>query len=98
MKSIEELCQKTLFEKKPEFNKITNERQLVIKDFLDRLNLERGNRKPLTPGFIASKMSMLSTRELKAFYKDCERAKHFSKYWCSSILVSDAISVLQINW
>lgn len=61
--------------------RITNERQLVIKDFLDKLNSDRKNFKPLKAGFVGMKMSAMNTRELKEFYNDCCKAKNFSKYW-----------------
>lgn len=71
---------------KKEKTKITNERQFIIKEFLERLNADRKPPyKPLTAGFVASKMSMLSLSQLKMFLGDCKYAKNFSKYWWWSI-------------
>ncbi len=67
-------------------SKITNERQFVIQEFLERLNQDRKPPyKKLTAGFVASKMSMLSLSQLKIFLGDCKYAKNFSKYWWWSI-------------
>jgi len=66
--------------------KITNERQSIIKDFLDILNASRkAPYKPLTAGFVASKMSMLGTQQLRIFFSECKYSKNFSKYWWWSI-------------
>jgi len=66
-----------------EKSKISNERQLVIKDFIDQLNPPRIARglKPLSPGFIGMKMRYMSTSELKVFYGECRYAQNFSKHW-----------------
>ena len=68
-------------------SKITNERQLVIKDFLDKLNLDRGTYKPLTARAVAIKLSHLSLDELKGFYGQCKNAKHFGKYFWWSLRI-----------
>lgn len=68
--------------KLPEKSTITNERQLIIKEFLDRLNLDRKPPyKKLTAGFVGMKMSMLSVSQLKEFLANCNYAKNFSKFW-----------------
>ncbi len=73
------------FLKKPEKqkSKITSERQLVIKDFLDQLNPPRiaSGRKPLSPGFVSMKMRFMTTSEMKVFYGECGYAENFSKHW-----------------
>lgn len=64
--------------------KITNSRQLIIKDFIDIINLERKGTKykPLTARAIAIKLSHLSEQDLHFFYKKCSNAKSFSKcFW-----------------
>lgn len=65
----------------PVKSKITNERQLIIKEFLDRLNSDRGGRPPLAPGFVGMKMRYMTTSQLKQFLGDCKYAKNFSSYW-----------------
>lgn len=65
-------------------SKITNQRQEVIKMFVDRLNAERtGKYKPLPPAFYATRMSMLSVQELREFYGICKESKSFSACWWS---------------
>jgi hypothetical protein len=65
---------------------ISSERQLVIGEFLERLNQDRKPPyKPLTAGFIASKMSLMTTSELKTFLADCKYAKNFSSFWWWSL-------------
>jgi len=58
-------------------SKIVNERQLLIKDFLDKINAERiGTKyKPLTARAVAIKLSHLSSFDLKYFYKQCDSYK-----------------------
>lgn len=65
----------------PEFKKpkITNERQAVIKEFVDEINKERiGTKwKPITPKAVAIKLGMLkSTRELYEFLSECRDYKN----------------------
>jgi len=63
-------------------SKIVNERQLLIKDFLDKINAERKGTKykQLTPRAVAIKLSHLSEFDLKYFYKQCDSYKEsFSK-------------------
>lgn len=71
-------------------SKITSERQLVLKDIIDRLNSERGKFPPLEPKRIAIKLSYLSTSELKVLYSLCNNAKNFSKFFWWSTNVSNA--------
>lgn len=63
--------------------KITNERQLIIKDFLDKLNSERKPPfPPLTPNRIAFLLSFMSVSQLKAFYGELKGSNNFSKsFW-----------------
>jgi len=63
-------------------SKINSERQLIIKDFLDRLNQERKPpHKPLTPARLGMLLSLMTVSQMKTFYADCNYAKHFSKYF-----------------
>lgn len=80
---------KDLFDKykkiqQQEKSKLTNERQAIIKMFTDRLNQGNALYKSLQPAFISMKMAyagLASNAELMEFYQECDRAKHFSKYW-----------------
>lgn len=66
----------------PEKKTITNERQLLIKDFLDKLNSEREPPyKPLSPARVGMLLRYCTNQQLKQFYSDCNYAKHFSKYF-----------------
>ena len=66
-------------------SKITNQRQEVLKMFVDRLNAERtGKYKPLPAAFYAVKMSMLSVQDLREFYGYCSESKNFSACWWGS--------------
>ncbi len=63
-------------------SKITNERQVVIGWFLERLNAERKPPyKPLTAGRLGMMLSCLDTTSLKIFFGECKDAKNFSKYF-----------------
>lgn len=66
-----------------EKSKITSERQLILKDFLDQLNPPRiaACMKPLTPGFLGMKMRHMTTSELKVFFGECRYSQNFSKHW-----------------
>lgn len=68
---------------KVEKSKITNQRQEVLKMFVDRLNADRvaSGRKALPPAFYATKMSMLSLQDMREFYGYCNEAKNFSATW-----------------
>jgi len=63
-------------------SKITSERQLVIKEFLEKLNLDRKPPyKPLTPARIGMMMRFMTTSQMKIFLADCKYANNFSKYY-----------------
>ncbi len=68
-------------------DKITNERQAVIKEFLERLNDERDGvtYKKLVPSFVAVKLSHLNLQDLYYFLRVCKDAKHFSKFFWFSL-------------
>lgn len=66
---------------KKEFSGIVNKRQYLIKQFLDKLNSERGNFKPLTPARVAVMLSPITTDNLEGFYEECKAANHFSKFF-----------------
>jgi len=69
--------------------KIKNERQYIISLFVDKLNNERGTLKPLTPSFIAFKMSHLKKDDLYFFLKQCEKGDSFSKVWWGALKTVD---------
>lgn len=61
---------------------ITNERQYVLKQFLETLNLDRKPPyKPLTPARLGMMLRFLDTSHLKSFLGECRDAKNFSKYF-----------------
>lgn len=60
---------------------ITNERQLIIKDFLDQLNAERGSYPPIKPSRLGVMFQHMTTSQLKTFYARCKDANHFSKFF-----------------
>ena len=68
-------------------DKIVNERQLIIKDFLDAINRERQGTKykPLTAKFVAVKLGHLSTFDLKFFFKQCYDSKSFGKVFFGAL-------------
>lgn len=75
---------------KIEKTKITNERQELIKQFLDRINAERAGTKwkPLSARAVAIKVGHIPTSELYWFFKNCEQAKcGFSKAFFGSLKV-----------
>lgn len=68
--------------RKEEKTKIVNERQDLIKQFLDRINGERIGTpyKQMTARGVAIKVAHIKTNELYSFYKKCEEYKgDFSK-------------------
>lgn len=74
----------------PKKSNITNERQLIIKEFLDRLNADRKPPfKPLTPARIGIMMRFMTTSQMKQFYGECNYAKHFSKFFWWSFKVNN---------
>lgn len=68
-------------------SKITNERQLVIKDFLERLNPERISKgmKAISPAFISMKMRFMTVQEMKTFFGECNFSKSFGASWWSRL-------------
>lgn len=67
---------------------IKSERAEILQKFLDKLNADRGAYKPIT----AKRLSMmLSDAQLKTpadiytFYRQCENAKHFSRFFWWSL-------------
>jgi len=60
---------------------INSDRAYWIDQFVTRLNSERGKYKPLSPKFVAIKMSCMKTDELKVFYGECNYGKNFSATW-----------------
>lgn len=63
-------------------SKITNQRQEVVKEFLDILNSQRGGQfKPLTPARLGVMFRFMSTGELIAFLANCKDAKNFSSFF-----------------
>ena len=86
MKQISELTQHKLFQPEKDTQGITNERQLILKDFLDILNPARKSTgyKPLTGAGIGVKLAHMSNQDLKWFYKKCCNAKSFGGcFWGS---------------
>ena len=63
--------------------KATSERAELLERFVTRLNSSRvaGGYKPLGAGFYASKMALIPTDELHAFYKELDSSKNFSALW-----------------
>lgn len=66
-------------------SKIVNERQYLVSLFLEELNKGRKDKyKPLTAGFVASKMAisgLKTTDDLRIFFDECKRSSSFPKYW-----------------
>lgn len=72
---------------------ITNERQSIIKQFLDRLNADRIGKKhpktgkelkPITPAFVSSRMAKVGVRDNQQLYwflGFCNDAQNFSSCW-----------------
>lgn len=62
---------------------ITNQRQEVVKQFVDILNEDRvkNGYKTLSSRFYAIRMSAMSLDQLRAFYGYCREGKSFSKTW-----------------
>ena len=58
-------------------------REELIEKFRQRLNQDRvgTSYKPLSYVIVLKKLEHISDEGLYHFYKDCERAKHFSKYF-----------------
>ncbi len=63
-------------------SKITNERQALIKEFLDTLNASRKEPyKPLTAARLGVMLAPVDTKALYTFLADCKYAKNFSSYF-----------------
>ena len=78
-------------------SKIVNERQLLIKDFLDKINAERKGTKykPLSARAVAIKLSHLSEFDLKYFYKQCDSYKgEFGKCFFGALKQLDTSKVI----
>lgn len=91
MQHISELLQQYKPEKK---EKVLYPRQELIKKFVDRLNLDRGNgRKKLSPAFIASKMYNAGLKTdflLNWFYGYLNDSANFSAFWWWSLDAKNA--------
>lgn len=63
--------------------KATSERASLIEPFVKRLNTSRvsAGYKPYSAGFVASKMSHITTDELDFFYKKLDSSKNFCALW-----------------
>ncbi len=61
--------------------KITNNRQFLIKQFVDKINQERKGTKykQLTPRGVAVMVGHLNEFDLAYFYKKCDNADSFGK-------------------
>lgn len=68
---------------------ISNERQLILKDFLERINPARkeAGYKPYTPARFGVKVAPLSTELLQYLYGVCKKAKNFTACFESEIKV-----------
>jgi len=69
-------------------DKITSERQEIIKQFLDTLNADRKDYKPLTAGFVSSKMPKIlfpTNHDLYLFLTKCRNSKCFGACWWSCL-------------
>jgi len=69
---------------------ISNERQLIVKDILEKVNIERLDTKyrPLTPRAIAVKVGHIKTPDLRDFYYSCLKADcGFSRAFWHSLKV-----------
>ncbi len=64
-------------------DKITNERQAVVKEFVDAINADRDGvtYKKLPSGAIAVKLAHLNMFDLKYFLASCKEAKNFSSHF-----------------
>ena len=71
-------------------SKIRNERQDILRQFLEELNID--NPKPMSAGFIALRMSqsgLKTNQHLYEFLAMCRRASHFRKYWWWALKVNN---------
>ncbi len=74
MQQISELIQLPLVS-----NTRTSERGESIRPFVGRVSNKKGALSPARIGMLLSHIKSCS--DLYIFYKDCERAKHFNKYF-----------------
>lgn len=58
-----------------------NERQMVLSDFLKKLNAERGDFPPIHPARLGMMLRFIKTKDLYSFFAECNDAKNFSKYF-----------------
>jgi len=75
---------------KVERSKITNSRQSIIQQFLERINKEREGTKfkQMTPRGVAMKLAHVQTSDLYGFYKTCENYKgDFSRCFFGALKV-----------
>lgn len=63
--------------------KANSERASLIEMFVTRLNTSRvqGGYKKLGANFFATKMALIPTDELHAFYKELDQSKNFCALW-----------------
>ena len=72
--------------------KIKSQRAYVISLFVEKLNSERGDRKPLSPKLVALKMSHLDIEDLYFFLSKCEKAScGFSPAWWHDLKTVDKV-------
>lgn len=91
-KEVSRTIKSTKPRKESEKDKITNERQSVIKQFVERLNVDRDGviHKKLPPSAVAVKLSHLSLPDLYFLLKRAEQAKSFSAYFWWSLKAEDS--------
>ena len=82
------------FKKKPE--KVLSEGGELIGMFLEKLNEDRKPPyKPLKAARVGMMLSHLTTPNLRAFYRECESAGHFSKfYWWKFKVAKESKNVI----
>lgn len=63
--------------------KANNQRAELVEKFLQRLNpgREQAGFKPYTPARLGMMLAHIPTEDLYPFYRQCEQAKHFSKFF-----------------
>jgi hypothetical protein len=66
-----------------------DERAQIVGWFTDKINEERlGTKyKPLSPAYIATRVSHVNTDDLRSFYYSAEKAENFSKYFFGCLRV-----------
>jgi hypothetical protein len=58
-----------------------NERQALLKEFLDILNSDRGKYPPIQPGRLGMLLAPIKTKDLYSFLAECKYATNFSKFF-----------------